>query len=258
LREIVFFHAKRGARKENAKVEVYSFAMMYPRLLRILPACVLFLPPLVAAQSRLVVIGFVGGRVHHDNAIHQEVQLAQHLREAYPSGLDIEIFENHSGPQAREAILRMLDSDHNGALSADEKRDARIVLYGHSWGASEAVTTARALQKDGIGVLLTIQVDSVSKHGEDDRLIPANVAQAINLYQLDGFLHGRPQIVAADPSRTEILGNVRFEYKTQPIDCASYPWFARMFMRPHIEIESDPKVWNRVESLIRSKIEQDR
>jgi hypothetical protein len=204
--------------------------------------------------SRLLVIGFLGGYVGHTNAIHQEVQLATHLRKDYPSDMDVEIFENHSGPLAHQAILRLLDTDHDGALSAEEKQKARIVLYGHSWGASEAVTTARALQKDGIPVLLTIQVDSVMKHGEDDRLIPANVAQAINLYQLDGLLHGRPQIFAADPSHTQILGNFKFNYKTRSANCEGYPWFARMFMRPHIEIESDPTVWGRVESLIRSKM----
>jgi len=48
---------------------------------------------------------------------------------------------------------------------------------------------ARLLEKDGIPVLLTVQVDSVSK-GQDDKLISANVAQAINFYQIDGLLHG--------------------------------------------------------------------
>jgi hypothetical protein len=208
----LFFENSTG---DSGKLEVYSFAMFYPRFLRILASSLLLLYPLSAAESRLLVVGFLGGRVKHDNAIHQEVQLAAHLREQYPSGLDVELFENHCGPRAHQAILRMLDSDHNGDLSAAEKLKARIVLYGHSWGASEAVATARALQKDGIGVLLTIQVDSVSKRGENDGLIPANVAQAINLYQLDGLLHGRAQIVAADPSRTEILGNFRFDYKTK-------------------------------------------
>lgn len=102
--------------------------------------------------------------------------------------------------------------------------------------------------------MLTIQVDSVSKRGEDDGLIPSNVAEAINLYQLDGLLHGRPQIVAADPLRTHILGNFKFDYKTKSANCKDYPWFARTFMRPHIEIESDPKVWSRVESLICAKM----
>ena len=40
--------------------------------------------------EKLVVIGFVGGRVSHTNAIHQEVQLAAHLREKYPAALDVE------------------------------------------------------------------------------------------------------------------------------------------------------------------------
>jgi hypothetical protein len=125
---------------------------------------------------------------------------------------------------------------------------------GHSWGASEAVNLARTLRKESVPILLTIQVDSVSKPGKDDKFIPANVAQAINFYQLDRLLHGQRQIVAADPLSTQILGNFRFDYKDNPINCDGYPWYARIFMKPHIEIESDPKVWNRVESLIRSKL----
>jgi hypothetical protein len=111
---------------------------------------------------------------------------------------------------------------------------------------------ARILREDGIPVLLTIQVDSVAKLDADDRVIPANVAQAINFYQIDGLLHGERQIRATDPLRTRILGNFRYQYKTETVNCDGYPWFARVFMKPHIEIESDPRVWNQVESLIRS------
>lgn len=85
-------------------------------------------------------------------------------------------------------------------------------------------------------------------------VIPANVAQAINFYQRDGLLHGEPRIHAEDTSRTRILGNFRFAYKTRPVDRAGYPWYARMFMMPHIEIESDLNVWREVEALIRSKL----
>jgi hypothetical protein len=204
--------------------------------------------------AALIVVGFVGGFVHHDDAAHQEVQLAANLRRDSPSNLDVRIFPNHRGRQAHRAILRLLDTDHDGTLSDEEKSRARIVLYGHSWGASEAIAVARTLEKDGVPVLLTIQVDSVTKPGEDDRRIPANVAQAINFYQLDGLLHGKSRIYAADPDRTQILGNFRFDYKANPVNCDSYPWFARVFMRPHIEIEADPGVWGRVEALIRSKL----
>jgi hypothetical protein len=204
--------------------------------------------------SPVIVIGFVGGFVHHDDSVHQEVQLAARLRNNHPSGTEVRMFENHSGRQAYQEIMRLLDSDHDGNWSTDEKRDARIIVYGHSWGASETVTLARSLQKESVPVLLTIQVDSVWKPGADDKLIPSNVAQAINFYQLDGLLHGQRQIVAADPLHTEILGNFQLDYKTNHVNCDGYPWFARTFMRPHIEIESDPRVWNQIESLIRAKL----
>lgn len=155
--------------------------------------------------------------------------------------------------RAHQEILRALDADHDGKLSDREKRDARIVLFGHSWGGSEVVAMAWTLQEEGIAVLLTIQVDSVAKHGEQDALIPANVAQAINFYQLDGFVHGRSRIVAADPSGTQILGNIELSYQSREVNVAAYPWYERMFMKPHIEIESDPSVWSRIESLIRSR-----
>lgn len=201
-----------------------------------------------------IVIGFVGGMVGHANAVHSEVQLAARLRDDYAGGLQVRMFENRRGREARREILELLDANRDGRLSDAEKTAARIMIYGHSWGASETVTLARELGREGIPVLLTVQVDSVAKPGENDRSIPANVAQAINFYQREGLLRGEPRIHAEDASRTRILGNFQFAYRTSPVDCANYPWYARMFMRPHIEIESDPNVWRQVESLIRSKL----
>lgn len=207
-----------------------------------------------ASSPRAIVIGFLGGYVRHDNRIHAGVQIADRLRKDFPSGVDIEVFENHRGEQAHQEILELLDTDHNGSLSSEEKKNARIIIYGHSWGASETVMLARALERDGIPVLLTIQVDSVPKHGIDDSEIPANVEQAINFYQANGVIHGLREIHAADPSRTQIIGNFQLDYDAHPVQCAGYPWFARLFERPHIEIECDPNVQDRVESLIRSKL----
>jgi hypothetical protein len=200
------------------------------------------------------VIGFVGGFVRHNDAVHQEVQLAAHLRNEYPARMQVKIFENRQGREAHREVLEMLDADRDGELSDREKRTARIVIYGHSWGASEGVTLARRLGQDGIPVLLTIQVDSVTKLGEDDKVIPSNVGQAVNFYQLNGLLHGRREILAADGSRTQILGNFQVDYKTKRVNCEGFPWYAQMFMNSHIEIECDPIVWGKVESLIRSKV----
>jgi hypothetical protein len=201
-----------------------------------------------------MVIGFVGGFVKHNASAHSTVQVVDHLRNEYPAGVYVEAFENHRRQDAYREILRRLDLNKDGTLSTEEKRNARIIIFGHSWGASETVTLARKLEKDGIPVLLTIQVDSVSKIGQNDSVIPANVGQAVNFYQPDGIIHGRPQIRAADPARTEIVGNFRFDYKTNPISCEGYPWFDRVLVKAHTEIECDPKVWDQVESLIYSKL----
>lgn len=212
-------------------------------------------PPVAVSRTpAVIVIGFVGGFVRHDDRVHAEVQLADRLREEYGSSAAVQLFENHRGEDARKSVLRLLDANRTGNLSPEEKQNARVIIFGHSWGASETVELARKLGKDGIPVLLTIQVDSVSKPGENDSLIPANVAQAANFYQLDGFLHGKSEIRAADPQRTRILGNFRSDYKSKPFTCGQYPWYDRAFMKTHIQIECDPAVWNQVESLIRANL----
>src|SRR5215469_121582 len=221
-------------------------------------SCVASVPPAAEPTAPkvppVIVIGFVGGFVKHDNAVHSEVQLAARLREDYHFGVHVEVFENQRREKAHQQILPLLDTDKTGSLSAQEKQQARIIIYGHSWGASETVTLARELEKDGIPVLLTIQVDSITKREQNDMLIPANVKEAANFYQPNGLLRGRSEILAADTTRTHIIGNFRFDYKAHPVSCPHYPWFGRLFMKSHIEIECDPNVWNQVESLIRSKL----
>jgi len=214
------------------------------------------LPKTSVANTKppVVVIGFVGGLIKRDNLVHSEVQLAERLRKAYPAGVDVETFESYRGEEALKKILGLLDTNHDGALTPDEKQNARIIIYGHSWGGSEAITLARELDKDGIPVLLTIQVDSISKPHQNDAVIPANVAHAANFYQPDQLLHGEPEIRAADPTRTKIIGNFRFDYEGSPYYCQGYPWYDRIFAKAHTQLECDPSVWKQVESLIRSEL----
>jgi hypothetical protein len=214
------------------------------------PACA---SPAVTTAP-FIVIGFVGGFVRHGDMVHSAVQVGARLRHDYPSGVHVEVIENHRREKAHAEIVGFVDTDHDGTLSVEEKRNAHIILYGHSWGASETVMLARELEREGIPVLLTVQVDSVPKSRENDKVIPANVAEAANFYQLNGFLHGEPEIRAADPTRTHIIGNFRFDYKGNPIDCRQYPWYDRVFMKAHTQIECDPKVWTQVEFLIHSRL----
>lgn len=201
-----------------------------------------------------IVIGFVGGFVRHENAVHSPVQLGARLRKAYPAGVYVEVFENSKRENAHRRILQLLDVRRNGKLSDEEKRGARIVIYGMSWGGSETVTLAKELRAQKIPVLLTVQVDSVGKIGESDGLIPANVVEAANFYQDNGLLHGRAEIRAEDAEQTKILGNFRYDYKAKPVSCKEYPWYDRLLTKYHTEIECDPAVWNRVEALIREKL----
>ena len=208
----------------------------------------------VPTVPRVLVIGFVGGFVKHDNLVHSEVQLAARLRKAYPLGVDVETFESYHGEKAWGKVRSFLDTNHDRTLTTAEKSDARIIIYGHSWGGSEAISLARKLEKNGIPVLLTIQVDSVSKIRQNDATIPANVAQAANFYQTNGRLHGQPGIRAADPTRTHIIGNIRFDYRQSEYNCSAYPWYDRVFSKAHTQIECDPSVWKQVESLIRTEL----
>jgi hypothetical protein len=208
----------------------------------------------IAAKAPVIVVGFVGGFVRHDNAVHSPVQLAARIRQENSSGVHVEVYENRKREQAYQEILKLLDADHDGKLSEQEKRGAQIIIYGMSWGGSETVALARELGEQKIPVLLTIQVDSVAKLGENDAVIPANVAEAANFYQAEGLLHGQTEIQAADGASTRILGNFRVAYGEKTLKCENYPWYDRVFMKYHTEIECDPAVWKQVEALIRSKL----
>lgn len=201
-----------------------------------------------------IVIGFVGGFVSHDNSHHGPVQLAQRIRQGVPKDTYVRVFENRRRKLAYRDIIRLLDADHDGALSPDEKTRAHIVLFGHSWGASAAVLLARDLAREGIPVLLTVQVDSVAKVWQNDSVIPANVTEAVNFYQTQGIIHGRRQITAADPAHTEILGNYRMDYKQTPVECPEASWWDRVFTPGHMQSECDPHLWTQIETLVRQRL----
>jgi hypothetical protein len=207
------------------------------------------------ATTGYILIGFAGGFVRHDDPHHGPVQLAQRIRQDLPKGASIQVFENRHRKTAYHTILRLLDTNHDGILSDQEKSQARIILFGHSWGASAVVMLSRELNRAGIPVLLTVQVDSVAKPWQDDRVIPDNVAAAANFYQPHGFVHGRAHITAADDSKTQILGNYRFDYQQTPVLCQGASWFQRTFTPSHTQSQCDPRLWTQVESLVRQHME---
>ena len=201
-----------------------------------------------------IIIGFVGGFVSRDDIKHPEVQFAEYLRQTYPSIVHAEVFRNHDGKPALRRVVQLLDTNADGVLAPSEKEQASIIIYGHSWGASQVVTLARDLEELNIPVSLAVLVDSVHKPGHEDAVIPSNVRSAVNFYQTRGVIHGRSKIRAADPSRTNLIGNFHLTYQDRRIDCSNYPWLARHLNRGHHEIENDPRVWEQISSLIDSEL----
>jgi hypothetical protein len=214
-------------------------------------------PSTPVSSTLNIVVGFVGGFVSHDNPHHGPVKLAKQLRPTVSQGTYVRVFENRHRKQAYTAILHLLDANHDGVLSLEEKSRARIILFGQSWGASAAVLLARDLGRKKIPVLLTVQVDSVAKAWQNDSVIPDNVAQAINFYQPHGIIHGQSQIVAADPSKTQILGNYLIDYKKTPVECPDAAWADRFFTPGHMQSECDPHLWSQIETLMRNRLSSD-
>jgi pimeloyl-ACP methyl ester carboxylesterase len=210
---------------------------------------------LVPATRNVIIIGFVGGFVSTKDTKHPEVQFAAYLRDRYPR-IHADVFGNHHGQKALQQVLRLLDTDNDGVVSSLEKQQATVIIYGHSWGATETVEFARELGQIGIPVALTIQVDTIGKPGHKVSPISPNVASAINFYQhqQSGFLHGQSEIIAADPARTKILGNILMTYEGRPINCDNYSWYSRTLNRPHHLIENDFRVWDQLASLINTDL----
>jgi hypothetical protein len=153
-------------------------------------------------------------------------------------------------------LRRMLDTNGDGKLDEKERASARVILYGQSWGGAAVVKTARDLERLGVPVLLTVQVDSV---GLNDDVIPANVRAAANFFQHDPFtIQGRREIRAADPERTEIIGNYQLSYLFQKVDVppGSASSTRQNLGGSHAKMELDPAVWRQVENLILNAIKE--
>jgi pimeloyl-ACP methyl ester carboxylesterase len=237
----------------RASVVTLTFlAVTMPALSRALDASPL--QPQPAAPPSNIVIGFVGGFVAHNNPHHGPVQFAELIKRTIPKDTYVQVFENRRRKQAYATVLRLLDTNRDGVLSPEEKTRARIILFGHSWGASAAVLLARDLRREGIPVLLTVQIDSVAKVWQNDSVIPDNVAEAVNFYQPHGIIHGRRQIIAADPAKTEILGNYLMDYKKNPVQCPEASWAERFFTSDHMQSECDPHTWSQVETMVRQRL----
>lgn len=207
-----------------------------------------FTLPTPLAPNHTLIIGFHGGRDRWNNERVGVGRMALRLRSLVPADVHVQTVENTRRDLALRFVRAAVDSNRDGQLDDRERASARIILYGQSFGGAAVPKFARQLNMIGVPVLLTVQVDSV---GIGDEVVPPNVRSAANLYQRDGrFIRGPQQIRAADPSRTAILGNWRFDYKGSSIDVSDLPWHKTVLRKDHTKMDRDPRVWNKVEELI--------
>lgn len=203
-----------------------------------------------APPGACVVVGFLGGMDAWNDDTKGVRELALELRDV-DRYIYTETFENRRIPLALAFVERMLDADHDGTVSADETRRARLVVYGQSLGGWAAVEFTRMLAARMIPVEFLLQIDSVG-FGDDE--VPVNVRRAANFYQDDGWIiAGENPIHAADPSQTQVIGNWRFAYDRPPgsaIDVGDLPWWKKAFRVAHARMDRDPRVWAAAGALI--------
>jgi pimeloyl-ACP methyl ester carboxylesterase len=200
-----------------------------------------------------LVIGLLGGFERWDDANRGVRKLVLKLRQT--PGVHAESVANRNRRTALKYVLKALDTDGNRKLDVEEKRRANIVIFGQSLGGAQTVALARDLNRRGIPVKLTVQIDSF---GLRDSVIPPNVRKAANFYQREILtFRGEDQIRAADPAKTAILGNVQFHY---PPFLPSYSrpesWARRRLGGAHAKLEADPILWAQVEAMIRQAISE--
>lgn len=195
--------------------------------------------------GKVVAIGFLGAWERWDDQNRSVRKLALNLRSR---GIESETFANHRLGTAKKAVIAALDRNGNKRIDPDEAGAARVVIYGQSMGGAATLKLARFLQSQNVPVLLTVQVDSF---GLRDSVVPRNVKVAANYYQSHLFtVRGQKKIRAADPTRTQILGNFEFEYPLWKVHTWPESWPRRIFGGAHARMEADPLLWARIEQLI--------
>jgi len=198
-----------------------------------------------APEGARIAIGFLGALERWDDPNRSVRKLAVGLRE---KGWQAESFSHRNLGVAKKAVMAALDRNGDGRVDEREAAGARVVIYGQSMGGGATVKMARFLEKRGVPVLLTVQVDSF---GAKDVVIPGNVRAAANFYQAHWFtIRGEREIRAADPARTRILGNFEYEYPLWKIYAWPESWPRRVLGGAHARMEADPVLWARVEALI--------
>ena len=233
--------------------------------IRFLMAFALLFPLAVSAQRRkdftaptpfvsgsTLILGLLDHGDRDSELNRPAVQLAERLRALALPGVYIELAERSRRGEALKFIEAATGRDSKRRCTAEGCRDVRLMIYGRGDGAAAVVKLARELKERELPVALAELVDYT---GENEAVIPPNVAKAANLYQsFVPSLRVPARIRAEDPQKTVILANQRFSAGGHWVDLSENTSGGPARPARHTAEDTDPIVWNRVEDYILAEL----
>jgi len=204
-------------------------------------------PTPLPADSTLIV-GFLAKYQETADKRQPDTAMATRLRALNLPGVFVETAGESRYGDVFKLILATTGRDAKGRCEPAGCRDVRIILYGYLRGAEEMAKVERRLGSLGVPVALVVGLTNI---GACEGTIPANVARAANIcLDLRWVDHGRKQVRAEDPAKTQILANLRTSSDGRWLDIskAAQPDAKEWPRDPYLEF--DPIAWNHAEDFI--------
>ncbi len=168
-------------------------------------------PLRTAAPCQVVVVGYTGGLETATTSASGIVWIRDRLRSLNVPDLCVHTFSAYNWTHGYRWVRSEFGAENDAGLTPDVIRNGpKVVIYGHSFGGWATVSLARRLERAGIPIEMTVQMDSI---GITDKTLPPNVRESANFYERNTrVLHARGTIHAQDPSRTRILENIHLPH----------------------------------------------
>lgn len=207
-----------------------------------------FTTPTPLPVGSTLIVGFLANYEENGDTTQPDNQLATRLRALSLPGVYVETAGGSSYGKALKLLLAAGGRDSKGRCGPRGCRDVRFIFYGYDHGAAELVKAARRLESLSLPVALAVEITNPAGC---TGVIPSNVARAANVCLDQRWAdHGRKQVHAEDPAKTQILANLRSSSDGRWLDISEATQLGlKVWSRdPHMEF--DPLVWNHVEDFI--------
>jgi hypothetical protein len=169
--------------------------------------------------TRMVVVGFNGGREGPDSNVSGLVRLRRQIESSMAGSEHVVAltYNNRDWSRAAHDVAAYVEAlEGPASLPPAAVAEPIIVVFGHSWGGGAITKFARELGTRDLAVALAVYVDAFSLRNPR---VPGNVRYAVNLYQRSGILRGFPlrgksKLVLEDPAATTVLANLQIRPQT--------------------------------------------